>query len=362
MKIKLILLIFLLPYLSYSQIEETEKIISGKAIVFDAVGTNPVFPGGEDSLRQFIKNNINYSSVHDRKNGTVYIGFVVNVDGSLSNLKILKGLTPDIDKESIRLVSSMPNWIPGTQNGKKINIEYTIPIKYDFTDKPQLLNDEIISDKEIIILDWAEELPEFPGGESEMIRFLANRYEYPKEAVRNGEEGTVYVSFLVMKDGHIDSVKVIKGVSPSLNKEALRVISLMPNWKPGMQKGKAVNVRYTLPIRASLGGGRKVKIVYPEFPGGEKVMNNYLVENFIFPKKKKDQNVEGKTKVYITISEEGKVIKTIIGNELSKNIDKELKRVINSMPKMKPGTKDGINSNIVISLTVSISNGKITIE
>ena len=93
-----------------------------------------------------------------------------------------------------------------------------------------------------------EEMPEFPGGMQECMVFLAKNVKYPVAAQEAKIEGRVIVQFVVKKDGTIADPIVMRGVSPELDAEALRVVSLMPNWKPGRQRGKAVNVKYTIPI------------------------------------------------------------------------------------------------------------------
>jgi len=107
------------------------------------------------------------------------------------------------------------------------------------------------------IMDFAEQEPKFPGGEEAMMKFIQSNIEYPQISVDNGEQGIVYVQFIVYKDGHIDGIKIIRGATKNLNIEAMRVIGLMPNWEPGEQKGKKVNVRYTLPIHFRLDDGKK---------------------------------------------------------------------------------------------------------
>lgn len=93
-----------------------------------------------------------------------------------------------------------------------------------------------------------EVMPEFPGGQGALLKFLATNVRYPESAVKNGIEGRVSCSFVVGKDGAISEAEVIRGVSPELNEEALRVINSMPVWSPGKQRGKVVNVKYTVPV------------------------------------------------------------------------------------------------------------------
>lgn len=95
----------------------------------------------------------------------------------------------------------------------------------------------------------AEQMPEFPGGEQAMLTFLAKNTRYPTDVCVGG---VVYVSFVVERDGSLSNVSVLRGVVPVVDQEALRVIKAMPRWKPGMQGGKVVRVKYAMPIRFSL--------------------------------------------------------------------------------------------------------------
>ena len=96
--------------------------------------------------------------------------------------------------------------------------------------------------------DVVEQMPEFPGGQEAMMKFLSESVKYPKEASKDGIQGRVVVQFVVEKDGSISEVEVVKKVNEHLDAEAVRVVNAMPKWKPGKQKGEAVRVKYTLPI------------------------------------------------------------------------------------------------------------------
>ena len=100
--------------------------------------------------------------------------------------------------------------------------------------------------------DVVEQMPEYPGGAQALFGYIAKNIHYPKAAEDAGIQGRVIVTFVVMKDGSIGEVKVAKGVSPVLDEEAVRCVKSMPKWKPGMQKGQAVNVKYTMPISFAL--------------------------------------------------------------------------------------------------------------
>jgi len=93
-----------------------------------------------------------------------------------------------------------------------------------------------------------EEMPEFPGGVNELVSFVARNLRYPGEAQRKGIQGKVFVGFVVEKDGSVGNVRVVNGVDFDLDAEAVRVVKLLPNWRPGKIKGEAVRVAYTIPI------------------------------------------------------------------------------------------------------------------
>ena len=107
------------------------------------------------------------------------------------------------------------------------------------------------------VFNVVEQLPEFPGGMGEMMKFLSMNVKYPESAKEAGRQGRVIVQFVVEKDGSISSAKILKSVSPELDAEALRVVNVMPKWTPGMQKGQPARVRFTLPIAFRLQGNEK---------------------------------------------------------------------------------------------------------
>ncbi len=107
-------------------------------------------------------------------------------------------------------------------------------------------------DSEIQVFFIVEDMPEFPGGELALREHIRNAVNYPVDAQEKGIQGKVYVTFVVSKDGSVANTKIARGVDPLLDAEALRVVNGLPKWQPGKQKGKAVNVSYTVPINFAL--------------------------------------------------------------------------------------------------------------
>ena len=117
-----------------------------------------------------------------------------------------------------------------------------VEVKYT----PVEVEEEEVEEQQIFQV--VEEMPEFPGGMGECMKFLSKNIKYPTISQENGVQGRVIVQFVVNRDGSIVDPVVVRGVDPYLDKEALRVISTMPKWKPGKQRGKAVRVKYTVPV------------------------------------------------------------------------------------------------------------------
>ncbi len=106
--------------------------------------------------------------------------------------------------------------------------------------------EEEVEDAQVFMV--VEQMPEFPGGQAALMKYLGENVNYPAIAQEHGIQGRVFVSFVVSKDGSIRDVTIGRGVDPALDNEAIRVVKTMPKWNPGKQRGKAVNVKYMLPV------------------------------------------------------------------------------------------------------------------
>jgi protein TonB len=111
-------------------------------------------------------------------------------------------------------------------------------------------DDEEVVEEQIFLV--VENMPEFPGGEAAMYKFIGKNIEYPRMAKESGISGRVYVTFVVEKDGSVTDVKILRGIGGGCDEEAVRVIKAMPRWNPGKQRGKPVRVQYRMPIKFTL--------------------------------------------------------------------------------------------------------------
>lgn len=110
----------------------------------------------------------------------------------------------------------------------------------------------VVEEEDNVVFQVVETMPSFPGGDAALFKFLSENVKYPVIAQENGIQGRVICQFVVNRDGSIVDVVVVRPVDPSLDKEAIRVIKSMPRWTPGRQRGKAVRVKYTLPVNFRL--------------------------------------------------------------------------------------------------------------
>ena len=209
-------------------------------------------------------------------------------------------------------------------------------------------HEEPSGDDTDIIYQVIEEQPEFPGGMKELMKWFSENINYPEEAAKAGVQGRAFVRFVVHKDGSISSPEILRSSGNELlDTEALRVVSSMPKWKPGMQGGKAVNVWFTLPVTFRLQGkpadgeitNLEVTVtrddgsvapsvayymveVQPEFPGGMGELYKYMAKNVKYPKEARDINAQGRVIVDFVVMADGSIsnINSIVRNMTSNHL------------------------------------------
>ena len=228
--------------------------------IFQVVEEQPMYPGGMQELMKYLQKEMKYPKEAQDKGiqGRVIVQFVVNKDGSICEANVVKSVDPLLDAEALRVVNAMPHWTPGKQRGEPVRVRFTIPIAFHLAEATAPKASELkqaatakttgstVDGEEVFLV--IENLPEYPGGMQELMKYLQKEMKYPKEAQDKGIQGRVIVQFIVKKDGSIIEPEVVNPVDPLLDAEAVRVVNAMPKWNPGKQRGQAVNVRFTLPF------------------------------------------------------------------------------------------------------------------
>lgn len=195
----------------------------------------PSFPGGINEFYKYVGKNFKTPNIPDL-DGKVYATFVIDHDGSVVDIKILRDIGHGTREEAIRVLNESPKWTPGRLNKKTVRVLYSFPISI----KTQKKSETVYLTKE------AFEKPSYPGGIQNFYTDLGKIYKTPNI---EGLKGKIYVSFIIETDGEITNKKIIKDIGYGTGEEALRCIALLKNWTPGkLQDGTIVRTTYSLPI------------------------------------------------------------------------------------------------------------------
>jgi TonB family protein len=237
--------------------------------VYTSVERVPEFPGGLEAFGKFLASNIKYpTSAREQKiQGRVILTFIVERDGTLSNERVVRGITGDLDNEALRVMKLSPQWKPGMQNNRPVRVQYSVPINFALavdadttkTTAPVRFSIASAQSGSDPVFTSVEQVPEFKDGLEAFGKFLAINIKYPKAARDNNVQGRVIITFVVEKDGSLSNMKVVRGIGSGCDEEAVRVLSISPAWKPGIQNGKPVKVQYSVPISFSLADGKPAK-------------------------------------------------------------------------------------------------------
>ena len=205
----------------------------------------PQFPGGETALLQYLQENIKYppKALKDSIQGRVVVQFVVDKAGSVGEVKVVRSVNKDLDDEAVRLIKTLPKFYPGRQNGQAVAVWYTLPVTFKLQDKQEQEKPKDVEVK-----------AEFPGGEEALSQFLKDHIKYPPKAAKKRIQGRVEVAFWIDKSGKVHDVRVVESVDKDLDKEAVRVCKLLPNFIPATVNGEPVEVLFKLPIRFKIPG------------------------------------------------------------------------------------------------------------
>jgi len=231
----------------YEIMTRTKAIAMGIKSPLPRLGPNdlPTFQNqGFGGFNDWVANQVKYPPEAQAKklDGWIQINFTVELDGTLSNIKPAANSDPILSEEVMRVIRNSPKW----ERPKNTAVEDPYPSNVNIGFR---LPDQIIKEPPFVVV---EEMPMYPGGEGELLKFLAENTQYPEAAKADTIQGKVIVRFIVNTEGNTEGITVLKGVHPLLDAEAIRVVKLLSGFKPGMQGGKAVNVWYMVPINFTL--------------------------------------------------------------------------------------------------------------
>jgi TonB family protein len=223
----------------------------------------------------------------------------------------------------------------------------------------------------------------FPGGDIAFMNFMKNNYRFPANVIKRGSNGYIEVSFNVSEQGEIQKLKVTKGVNPEFDKEALRVLNIMPKWTPILKDGKPCSPLFHIDISLkpnpakrnsppiasfgiAMGAGsvsasdedKPALLVEknPEFKGGLDAMLNFLKKNIRYPEKAKKSGVQGTVFVQFVVSKTGEISDVKILRGISQECDEEAIRVVKTMPNWTPGQNEGKDVPVMFQIPIKFQN------
>lgn len=325
--------------------------VNGTDTIYTSTKNMPSYTGGSEAMKIFKEENVKFPPEIKSLGieGFVMVRFIIEKDGSVSNVRIMNGASPSLDAEAIRVTKLMPKWQPGMENGKPVRFLWMT--NYDFMTTPRA---PVVMEEGAPYV-MVEEMPMFPGGDSVLLAWIRENTKYPENAKKNGIEGRVIVRFCVTDVGGIDRVSVLKGVDVDLDNEAIRVVKTLPKFKPGRQGGKPVNVWYMVPITFGLDKPADLSApkpppapalpagydVPPAFKGGETAMYNFINSKIVYPQAAKESLISGKVNLRFSIDTDGTVSGVSVLKGINPELDAEAVRVIKLLPAWNPATLEG---------------------
>lgn len=233
MRNTLLLIFFVISFQSFAQTQAKDSIY-----VFSSVQIKPAFPGGIPFFNTFIADNFELPKDAEFKGGKMFVDFVIDTTGIISDVRVLRDLGFGTSEEAKRVFPTSEKWIPGKQDGIKVKVRYTMPLVLPETKIPE--TDLVIYDAKVL-----EQKPEYPGGIELFYRCIGKNYRVPKQ---DDLRGKIFMSFVIETDGSLTDIKIIRDIGYGTGPEAKRVLKLCNKWIPGTKDGKPVRVLYSLPI------------------------------------------------------------------------------------------------------------------
>lgn len=286
--------------------QNTDSICSKTYTVIELM---PLFPGGQQKLNEFINSNLKYpeGSKQNKIQGKVIVSFVVTSTGTVEHSKVTRSLDPECDKEALRVVNSIPFFIPGRQNGVNACVNYTIPVTFKIAPPydPETMP--------VLILD-GKALPK--GFDTKRLN---------KDSIQS--------VFVIKPDTKEKSVELIAKYGDNAKNGVILITSKKSNLPTS-----AITNQNTDSY------GNKIYTVVelmPRFPGGVDKMKDFIRKNLKFPETARKNNIKGKVLVRFAVNIVGKVEKCTLIRSLDPECDKEALRVINSLPVFIPGNQNG---------------------
>lgn len=330
------------------------------------VDETPTFPGGIPALKKYLDTNLDFPLVADlAEERLVIVEFVINADGKPHDSKIIWGQNDTANIAAKKLINAMPKWFPGLNDDLPVSTWVRLPITYYRpVIKGRIQSDHAQISSEIrqslyfdIDFPGAVTKATFPGGASGLKAYLAENLEYPRIAKENGVFGSVLVRFTVSKNGTPENFVVERGIGAGCDEEALRLLKMMPKWKPATLDGEPAAAKQMIYVPFKLeedefGSVVKMAEKMPSFPEGQAALLRYLGENIQYPDIAKENGVQGMVVVQMIVEIDGTLSNLQVVKGIGAGCDVEALRVVKLMPKWIPGMQRGKTVRVQFNLPI----------
>lgn len=292
--------------------------------------------------------------------GIIEVEFVVSKEGEIQNPIIKKSYGAGLDNQLLDIIKQDPQnkWVAAKSNGKTIDMVTTasfafygskgsITEAHSFFSSPTTLNSAFALTEDTVF-DVVETAPEFKGGMEAWNDWIKSNIQYPQTAKEIGVEGTVYVVFVINKDGKVDQPEILRGIGAGCDEEVLRLISESPDWIPGQQSGQKVNVRMRLPVRFKLPNDKSVTEAFldnsseiqNEKAKSSEAFRKHMSRNLKFPTEARQDKIYGTVFTTLKLDKTGKIKSFLISKGIDPILDNEVLRVLENAPAWDVDGKD----------------------
>jgi TonB family protein len=337
-----------MEYLEKNNPLPKSKKLPDTSVALQIVEVQPEFPGGEMALMHYLGKNINYPHYARESGiqGTVFVNFVIEPDGSVTNVKIIKGIGGGCDEEAIRVILNMPKWKPGYQKGEAVRVQFNLPIRFilDIGSKDivNILNDgeKALKDGDCIKAE-AFYADLFATKKKKEIRAVDYFNMAMVKICLKDSSGYCYYLNLSTQEKYQEAEKYYrldcKNFNPDAYKENLKIMETIQNQQNNIKVCEEVF---------------KVTDIQPVFPGDISALNEFIYSKLEYPKQALKNNISGKVYLSFIITDEGKIESIVVLKGIGSGCDEEALRIVKSMPNWTPG-KIG-NDNVCVQYTLTI--------
>lgn len=322
-----------------------EEVVANK--VYTYVEQMPVFPGGMPGLSNYLQASLRYPAEAARQQveGRVFVKFVVGTDGRVVQPEIVKGIGAGCDEEVLRVVRALPLFEPGKQNGRLVQVYYTVPVTFSLQATPGAPGVAIpppptLPKPEDKVYTYVEQMPRLAGTtEATIASALQAALVLPAEVVKGDKEGRVFVSFIVGLDGRAEDAKILRSLSPACDAAALAAVAKLPQLEPGKQNGKTVRVQLTQAMHLfspSHVFEPREAATQARFKGGDEALQQYFSQQLKEPKVLARENLRGAVEVRFVVQADGKIGAVEVVRPLCRSCDEEALRLVRTLPAWTP--------------------------